>query len=234
LHLDLGVSMPRRVFVRGRGLDSEWAGDLTVTGTADAPVIAGKLNLVRGYLSILTKNFQLRSGTVTLSGGPDAVPELNIVADHESGDVTVTAKVTGDATNPTVELSSNPYLPEDEIVSRVLFGKNTTQLTPLEAAQLAAAVAELSGAVGGGPGILDFTRELVGVDVLRLDGGESGGGVEAGKYLTDGVYVGVKKGLTPESDEVRVEVEVTPNISVESETGATGESDIGVRVEWDY
>jgi autotransporter translocation and assembly factor TamB len=40
--LDVTVAMPKRVFVRGRGLDSEWSGDLRVTGSLDAPVVEGE------------------------------------------------------------------------------------------------------------------------------------------------------------------------------------------------
>jgi translocation and assembly module TamB len=235
--LDIAIDMPRRVFVRGRGLDSEWAGKLTVTGPADAPVVAGDLNLVRGQLSLLTKTFRLTKGSVRFPGGAEAIPILDVVAEHQAGDVTVTAHVSGPATRPQITLSSVPELPQDEIVSRVLFNKNRGQLTALEAAQLAAAVAELSGA-GGGVGILDMARSLLGVDVLRVDStdkeGVAGAEVEAGKYAAEGVYVGVKKGVADETGKVAVEVELTPNISVDSETGTTGDSDIGIKFKWDY
>lgn len=234
--LDIAIDMPRRVFVRGRGLDSEWAGNLRVTGDAAEPRIVGEVRLVRGQLSLLTKTFRLTEGTIQFPPSLDAPPQLDITASHKSGDVTAIAKISGPATNPTLALSSTPELPQDEIVSRVLFGKDRGQLSPIEAAQLAAAVAELAGK--GGPGMLDFARNLMGVDVLRVqgpaDGGAGGPSVEAGKYATEGVYVGVKKGVTDQSGAVAVEIEVTPNISVESETGVTGESDIGVKFKWDY
>jgi translocation and assembly module TamB len=234
--LDIVIDMPRRVFVRGRGLDSEWAGDLRVTGDAAEPRIVGEVRLVRGQLSLLTKSFRLTEGTIQFPPSLDAPPQLDITASHKSGDVTAIAKISGPATNPTLALSSTPELPQDEIVSRVLFGKDRGQLSPIEAAQLAAAVAELAGK--GGPGMLDFARNLMGVDVLRVqgpaDGGAGGPSVEAGKYATEGVYVGVKKGVTDQSGAVAVEIEVTPNISVESETGVTGESDIGVKFKWNY
>ena len=234
--LDIVIDMPRRVFVRGRGLDSEWAGDLRVTGDATEPRIVGEVRLVRGQLSLLTKTFRLTGGTIQFPPSLDAAPQLDITASHKSGDVTAIAKISGPATNPTLALSSTPELPQDEIVSRVLFGKDRGQLSPIEAAQLAAAVAELAGK--GGPGMLDFARNLMGVDVLRVDGpadgGSGGPSVEAGKYATEGVYVGVKKGVTDQSGAVAVEIEVTPNISVESETGVTGESDIGVKFKWNY
>ena len=120
----------------------------------------------------------------------------------------------------------------------MLFGKTATQLSALEAAQLGSAVAELSGTGGSAGQILDFARTMLGVDVLRVGtAGTSeaaGPGVEAGKYLRDDVYVSVKKGVTDESGTVGVEIELTPNISVESETDSTGQSDIGIKFKWDY
>lgn len=235
--LDVAVAMPRRVFVRGRGLDSEWSGDLKVTGTAQRPIVEGELTVVRGHLSVLTKTFRLTGGSVRFPGGAAVAPELDVQAEHKANGLTVTARASGPATNPTISLSSAPALPQDEIVSRILFDRSTAQLGALEAAQLAVAVAELTGARGG-LGALDFARSLLGVDVLRIETagpGEAGGPeVEAGKYLRDDVYVGVKKGVTDDAGGISVEIELTPNISVESETGTTGESDIGVKFKWDY
>ncbi len=39
--LDITIDMPGNIFVRGHGLESEWRGRLTITGTSAAPVIAG-------------------------------------------------------------------------------------------------------------------------------------------------------------------------------------------------
>jgi len=237
IDLDIVVAMPRRVFVRGRGLDSEWAGNLNVTGPASAPSIVGEVKLVRGQLSLLTKTFRLTSGTVRFPPGAGAVPELEVTAEHKADDITAIAGISGPITNPTFVLSSSPELPQDEIVSTVLFGKKQGQLSALEAAQLAIAVAELAGA-GGTGSILDSARKLIGVDVLRITGGddsETGGpSVEAGTYAAEGVYLGVKQGVSDKSGAVAVEIEVTPNISVESEIGITGESDIGIKFKWDY
>jgi len=116
----------------------------------------------------------------------------------------------------------------------VLFNKSAAQLTAAEAAQLAIALRELTGS-GGGVDILGFARRTLGVDVLRIETAESGGAaVEAGKYLTDDVYLGVKQGADPQSTAAGVEVELTPNITVESEVTGSGASKSGVRFQWDY
>ena len=83
----------------------------------------------------------------------------------------------------------------------------------------------------------DFARDLIGVDVLDVgttDGPAGGAEVSAGKYITDEVFVGVKQGTTPGSSAVEVEVELTPNISLNGDVGSAGQSDIGVQFKWDY
>jgi translocation and assembly module TamB len=125
-------------------------------------------------------------------------------------------------------------VPRDEIVSRVLFGKSAATLTAAEAAQLALALRDLTGG-GGGPDVLGFARRTLGVDVLRVETAEGGSAaVEAGRYLTDEVYLGVKQGATSQSSSAGVEVELTPNITVESEITGSGANKSGVRFQWDY
>jgi len=236
LQLDLAVDMPRRVFLRGRGLDSEWSGKLDVQGTLDAPKIGGQLNLVRGQLSVVGQPFKLSDGSVHFADKETIDPQIDVKAVNTDDDLTVTARVWGQATDPSMEISSIPELPEDEIVSRLLFGKQAGQLSAVEAVQLAAALSELSGAGGGN--VLDITRGALGIDVLRVEtigvGDDEQPGLSAGKYVTDEVFIDLKQGLEADSGSVGIEIEVTPNISIESDIGQTGESNVGIKFKWDY
>jgi autotransporter translocation and assembly factor TamB len=233
--LDIVVEMPRRVFVRGRGLDSEWAGRISVQGPAASPVVTGTLDLVRGQMSVVGKPFTLKAGKVTLPEGADTEPALDVTAVHEGKDLTVTARLSGPLSRPELELTSVPPVPRDEIVSRVLFNKSAAQLSAAEAAQLAIALRDLTGK-GGGADILGFARRTLGVDVLRIETADEGDtpALEAGKYLTDQVYVGVKQGASSQSSSAGVEVELTPNITLESEVTGQGANKSGIRFQWDY
>src|SRR5690606_1842503 len=183
--LDIIVEMPRRVFVRGRGLDSEWAGRISVQGPADEPAVTGSLELVRGQLSVVGKTFTLQAGRVTLPEGAETEPALDVTAVHEGDGLAVTARLSGPLSQPELDLSSVPPVPRDEIVSRVLFGRSAAELSAAEAAQLAIALRDLTGK-GGGADILGFARRTLGVDVLRIETTEGDApALEAGKYLTD-------------------------------------------------
>lgn len=234
--LDLALSIPRRLFVRGRGLDSEWAGDFEIGGTSAAPVVKGLLYPVRGDFSLAGKIFKFQEGSITFDGGAELVPALDLTAEYATSDLTAVIRVRGAATAPEITLESRPDLPQEEILSRVLFNRGTGQISPMEAAQLAAAAAELGGIGGSGPGVLDRARALLGVDVLRFGAAEGSAApnVTAGRYVADGVYVGVTQGTTANSTAATVGVEVTPNIAVESDVGSDARGRVGVRWKYDY
>ncbi len=166
----------------------------------------------------------------------DLDPELDLLARSRAADVTADIAVTGPASAPTIALSSEPELPEDEIIARVLFRKGVGELSAFEALSLAQAAAQLSG-VGGAGRLLDPMRQTIGLDRLEVDAGDGGSAVasvSAGQYVADGVFVGVEQGLKEQSSRMSVEIEVTPNITIETDVGADADSRIGVNIEWDY
>jgi translocation and assembly module TamB len=232
--LDVAIDVPGQTFLRGNGLDSEWQGNLLVTGTAGQPMVRGQLQAVRGRVALLNKTFTLETGRVAFSGGREINPRLDVRAVNESPELTAVVRVSGNAAQPSFELTSVPELPQEQVLSRLLFGKTPGELGPVESAQLAAAVAQLSLG-GGGPGVIDRLRSFVGVDVLQVGGSaETGPTVEAGKYVTDEVFVGVEQGASATSSQVKVEVDLTDNIKLESAAGVTGGSSVGVQFHWDY
>ena len=58
----------------GRGLDSEWRGDLRITGTVDAPQIAGSIRTVRGRYDLLGRRVATLASEQTLETGQLLLP----------------------------------------------------------------------------------------------------------------------------------------------------------------
>jgi len=234
--LDVAVDFPGRIFVRGMGLDSMWAGNLSVKGTAAQPEIGGAIRIVKGQLDFFGKNFNLARGEVTFHGSTPPMPMLDIEAKTDAGDITASILVSGSAARPAIDFTSDPAVPRDEILARVLFGQSVSSLTPPQALQLAQAVATLSGA-GGSLDFLGATRKLTGLDYLGVKStGQSIGQstVAAGKYVADGVYVEASQGLAGTSGAVSVEVDVTKNITIESKIGLDAKTGVGVNWKFDY
>ncbi len=231
LALDLGF--PGRCFVRGRGLDAEFTGALRITGRPEAPAVNGTLSVVRGRYEFLGKSFAISSGSLVFDG-VGATPFLNVVAETATGDITARARLVGPPRSFTLTLESEPALPRDEILARMLFGRSTASLNPVQAAQLANAVRMLTL---GGPSLdpSATVRQALGLDQLGVmdTEGDNGPGLTMGKYLQDNVYIEVRQNLTRGGEEVSLEVELAPNLGVESTTG-TERSGVGLNWKKDY
>jgi translocation and assembly module TamB len=245
--LNLVVDAPEQIFVRGHGVDAELGGKLEARGTTAEPQIGGGFDLRRGVYSLAGRTLDFTSGKVTFDGAGlsgKLNPALNFVARSTDGGITATLTVTGHADSPKIQLSSSPELPQDEILAHLLFGRSVKQLSPLELAQIAQAIASLTG-VGGGGDVLANVRKSLGLD--RLSAGGAAGdanaaAVEAGKYVARGVYVGTKQG-TSGGMHAKVQIDLTKHLKLESTvgtgggvpaTGATPDNDPGSSVGLSY
>ncbi len=236
VQLNIAIDAPRAVFIRGMGLDAEMGGNLRVQGTAAAPVMSGQLDMRRGTLAKFSQTFDFRRGKIDFDGAEGLVPSLDFEAATLTDDITGLIRVGGLATAPKITITSEPEMPSDEVLSRILFGRATSTLTPLQAVQLAQAAAELAGVGGGGPGIVDRVRQGLGLDRLNVDGGDGAGrapSVEAGRYVADGVYLGARQSNTG-TPQATIQIEVLPGVKLEADLGAEEGSRVGASWGFDY
>lgn len=235
IRLDLTFQADDKIFIRGYGVDTEMAGDLTITGMASDPQVNGDLTSIRGRYEDFGRQFDLEQAILRFQGSIPPSPYLDIIASVRVDDVVAKVNLGGTPTSPQVSFTSSPALPEDEVLSHILFGEDISTISPFQAIQLANTLRRLSGR-GGGPNlnILGGIRDATGLDDLRIEGSGENARVGAGKYIADDVYLDVSKGAGEESGTARIEVELTPSVSVESKVGQTGESDSNIFWRWDY
>ncbi|MCB4771751.1 translocation/assembly module TamB domain-containing protein [Ancylobacter sp. Lp-2] len=228
--LDLTISAPNNVFVRGMGIESELGGDIQLRGTSTAPVALGGFEMRRGNFDFVGRRLSFTRGKVTFTGTTD--PELDFVAESTASDVTARIIVTGPASAPEIDFTSTPTLPRDEVLSRLLFGRSVGQLSSGQALQIAQTVAQFSG----GGGVLNDVRRSLGVDSLELgtDDAGTGGQVGVGRRLNDNIYLGVRQGTSANSSKVTVDIDVTKNIRLQGATSAGGSAEVGIGAQWDY
>ncbi len=236
--LDLQVDLADQVFANASMIDSVWGGNLHVTDVPEGISVRGVIEPRRGYVSFIGKKFRFTDGQVDMDGAVPAVPSMNqLTAEYSRGDFTARLILNGRLDNPDFRLESTPAMPEDEILSHVLFARDTSSITPYQAYQIAAAARQLSGGMNG-PGFMYQMRQAVGVDTLEWREGEVEGeasSVAAGKYLTPALYVEVNRSLDEKGGTgMMAEYEVTKHFSVETSTGPKMRPGIGVNWKNDY
>ena len=223
--LDVAVRASRGIFVKGKGLNVELSLDAHVGGSASAPALGGEARVVLGSYDFAGKRFDFDSSSVIHLAADPADIRLNLTAKRQDTTLIAEVHVTGTAARPEIKLSSTPVLPQDEVLSQVLFGSSAAQLTGAQAAELASTLASLSG--GGGFDVLGRLRQFAGLDRLAFGQGVSGTGVSGGKYVSDSVYIELTGGGR-EGPSAAVEWRVRRNFSVISRVGTQGDTQLSI------
>lgn len=234
---DISLNAKRKIFVRGWGLDAELEGKLTCKGFIEDPVIRGKLEIIRGRYQEFGKQFTFKRGILNFEDSIPPAPYLDIVGSTIQDDAEIRIILSGPVLKPNLSIESTPSMPQEEALSTLLFGKQTTQISPFQALQLTDSLRRLSGRGNGSLNILNKARGILKVDDIKIKNNSSDpkdAALGVGKYLTDKVYLEIEKGTQAGSGKTKVEVEIRNNLSVESSVGEAGSNSIGLNWRKDY
>jgi translocation and assembly module TamB len=227
--LDLTLNAPARIFARGRGLNAELGGNLTLRGTTSGVIPAGQVSLIRGVFDILGRRLTLDEGSVTLQGSLEPFLFFSASTTTSEGDATLV--IAGPSSAPTIEVTSVPERPSEEALALLLFGNQFNDLSPLQIAQLGAQVAALAGRGGG---FLGSVREGLGVDNIDITTDDDGRAqVGIGTYLAEGVYTDVIVNAEGES-EVTLNLDLTDSLTAKGSVDNRGNTGIGLFFQRDY
>jgi translocation and assembly module TamB len=146
----------------------------------------------------------------------------------------VTINVSGSANNPQIVFSSSPSLPQDEILARILFGGSVTEISAIQAVQLAASLNSFRGG-GGGLNPLGKMRSAGGLSRLNILGADEttgrGTAISAGFYLSNKVYLEIvtdARGFTA----TQIEIALSKTLSILSQVAAQGDTGNNVNLRY--
>ncbi len=233
--LNIDAKADRRLFVSGMGLEAEWRGAVTIKGPTTAPEIFGRVQIVRGDYEFAGKRFSLSRGDIRFAGGYPPDPLIDILAENSGNALTAQLTINGTALKPQIKFSSVPSLPEDEVLSRVLFGDSVTNLSAPEALQLAAALNGLRGGNGFNP--VNSVRKGLGIDRLRILSADPLTGrkttVAAGQYIGRSVYVELATDASGYTA-TNLELTLTRSLSILSQVATLGGTSVSLKWKKDY
>ena len=170
------------------------------------------------------RKFDLQKGEINFVNDKIIVSARGIYSKQGK---TIIAEINGENDQYQLTLSSIPVLPDDEILSFIIFGESAQDISAIKAIQLASAIGTLRGG-GGGGGFFDpitFTRDTFGFDTFSIDSettetGESGINIGIGKYINERVYVELERSPSDSQPwKGTIEIELTPKIKLQSTTG---------------
>lgn len=227
--LNVDLLAPRRVFARGRGLQAELGGAISIRGTSKQVIPSGQIALIRGTLDLLGRRLALDKGLVTLQGQLE--PYLEFLASTATGQGEATVKISGPMAQPKLEIFSTPERPTEEALAMLLFGDKFDDLSPLKLAQLATQLATLNGSGGGATTRL---REGLGLDTLDLGTDADGNAqVGVGAYVSDNVYTDVTVNSEGET-QLNLNLDVSDTLTIKGSVNNDGGTGLGLYFQKDY
>lgn len=237
LLLDLNLEFPPGSRLVGRGLDSRWQGELSLSGSRNNPLLHGGLNLTEGNLTFGGKRFTVGEGKLHFHGDVKKETRIHIVSEFPLRDVTIRAILQGPLISPKLDFQSTPFMPLPDIFSQLLFRKSKEALSSLQALQVAQLALETRGESPDAD-LISRIRQTSGIDVITVgsspvtarskEGSSQGGStavdttlksytIKVGKYITPNLLLACTRDVSSQQTTLDVELDLTPQLSLIAE-----------------
>ncbi|MDR1910521.1 MAG: translocation/assembly module TamB, partial [Holosporales bacterium] len=218
------------VYVHGQSVESQWGGTLKLVGGLSDPVaLEGELCLQHGYLDFCGRRLPLVRGKITYTAQTPLEPAVQLRGHKIFSDLDVFLSVVTTPSEIYFQLTSMPDHSTEDILAILLFGKLSSELSPLEMVQLLHAASSFQGNVESPLQLLDTMRYFSGVDTITYSAQEK---IDApvgtttsstrtftlGKYINNKIFLGVDNELDSNTTIFRVQMLLTPRTMLEAKT----------------
>lgn len=222
----LRVDLGKQFKLRGRGLDAELSGSLTMTGlTQHRPHALGTIQVSKGTVSAYGQTLGIERGILNFYGPLDN-PGLNIRAMRGSKPINAGVEVSGNAQLPTVKLVSDPNVPETEKLAWLMLGHSLEKTGKKDLALLSLAAGALLSQGQSVPMQTKLAR-MAGLDEFGVSGSDPQSTVLTfGKRLTSQLYLSYEKSISGLQDVARLTYDITPKWSLRAEAGSESAVDV--------
>lgn len=230
--LDLRVVCPGDLWLRGRGLSLQLAGDLRATVLDREPAVVGELRTVEGTYRFLGTLFNVERGVVSFYGDLEADPRLDLELTSQAGGTVFRIAMQGWALAPELRLSSEPEMTEGDIVASLLFGKPLDQLDSGQESLLKARTAQVLTSLGA-TRVSDRLSRALGADLVAYNQSQDSGAgsLMLGKYLSPRLLLKYEQFLDRRTSYyVRLDYALSRFFRLETSVGQGEES--GVELKW--
>ncbi|HKR02556.1 MAG TPA: translocation/assembly module TamB domain-containing protein [Pyrinomonadaceae bacterium] len=123
---DLRIEGRDALIIRNNLAETVGSVSLRVNGPVKEPIVAGRITATTGTITFRNKRYEIQRATIDLPGQLDADPIINIQAEAEVQGYDVIVAINGPLTQPSVNVRSDPALPQADVVSLILNGELAT------------------------------------------------------------------------------------------------------------
>jgi translocation and assembly module TamB len=200
LAINLIAQIHRNTWIKVAGSSAELEGQVHVVKKSGGPVtLVGSIDTVRGQIALAGQPLTVQKGEVTFTGGSTIDPSLDIVAQRQLPQYTVSANISGTANKPTLTFSSDPEMSQADILSVLMFGRPTSELNNGQQASLQTQAAGIAGSYAANA-LGQQVADALGLQALQFS--VENGLAAVGTYLTQDVFLSASQNLAPQTEQV--------------------------------
>jgi len=232
--IDVALRCPGDLWLRGRNLNVEMAGDLNLELHEGVTGLGGSLRAVRGDLQILGRTLKITKGDINFFPDEQTInPQLDLRLEAHIDNILYKIAILGRAEKPEMVFSSDPPMSEGDVVSGLLFGKPLSDLDSGQANLVADRSKEIAIAYGAAVLTQGMARQI-GVDMITIKAASSSdetSSLVVGKYLSPKVMVQYETPLEQRATSI-VRLEYSINRYFKVDTSVSQGEDSGIDLKW--
>ena len=239
IQLNLAVHSTNNVNLVSRSLSVNGAANLQVRGTAAYPVILGRVNLTGGDIILNGNRFVLTGGTVQFVNPSETEPVVNVTLTTNIQQYDISMRFHGPVDQLRPQFSSNPALPEADIINLLALGQTSEARQANSSAGLSPSTTQTGEGLVAGQVSSELTgriSKIAGISQLSINPvlaggtaqGPPGANITIQQRVTSNLFVTfTTNAATTQSQTIQGQYQISPRVAL----SATRDPNGGVAVD---
>ena len=237
LKLNVTVQSTSGISLVSRELSLQAAANMRVQGTADRPVLLGRINLNGGDLIFQGNRYVLQGGFIDFVNPYETQPVLNVRVNTTIQQYNIHMMFRGPVDHLQTSYTSDPSLPPSDIINLIAFGK-TTEAQAANPTPAGAAGAESLVASQVSSQVTSRVSRIAGISQLSVDpvlqGSNQqnpGARITVQQRVTGNIFVTFSTDVTSTQNQIiELQYKVSPRVSVSGTRDQNGGFGLDTRI----
>jgi translocation and assembly module TamB len=238
LQLNLSVQSTSGINLVSRELSLQGNANLNVRGTADQPVILGRVNLSGGDLIFMGNRYILQPGTIDFANPSRTQPTVNVAANTTIQQYNIYLQFYGPADHLRTNYTSVPSLPPSDIINLLAFGKTAEASAANPTPGTLGAESLLASQVSSQ--VTSRVEKIAGISRLSVDPVLAGNGTQQNpgarvtiqQRVTGNIFVTFATDVTQTQNQViQLQYNVTPRVMLSGTRDQNGGFGFDTRIQ---